>query len=101
MEQKPVKKMPIKKQEDPADVVVINARCFEVQEFYIEEMIQNLLKEKRITLSPQDKDLLMEAKETQATYIKPTVKESAMRVATIVICDIIERLNSFKEDFST
>lgn len=45
MEQKPVKKMPFQKQEDPADVVVINARCFEVHEFYIDDMIKNLLQE--------------------------------------------------------
>lgn len=51
---KPVDKMPIKKADDPADVVVINARCFKVTEYYIDDMIDNLLREqekKRITLS--------------------------------------------------
>jgi hypothetical protein len=46
--------MPIKKADDPADVVVINARCFKVTEYYIDDMIDNLLREqekKRITLS--------------------------------------------------
>lgn len=42
----------------------------------------------------------MEARETQSTYVKPNVKESAMRVASIIICDIIERLNSFGEDLA-
>ena len=90
--------MPIKKASDPADVIVINARCFKVQEFYIDEMIDNLLKEnekKNINLSQQDKELLLEARETSSSYLKPNVKESAMRVASIIICDIIERLNSF------
>lgn len=40
---KPVEKNPIKPQEDPADVVVINARCFKVTEFYIDDMINNML----------------------------------------------------------
>ena len=39
----------------------------------------------------------MEARETQSTYLKANVKESAMRVASIVICDVIEKLNSFDE----
>lgn len=39
----------------------------------------------------------MEARETQSSYLKANVKESAMRVATLVICDIIEKLNSFDE----
>lgn len=46
--------MPIKKADDPADVVVINARCFKVTEYYIDDMIDNMLKEsekKRINLT--------------------------------------------------
>jgi HrpA-like RNA helicase len=39
--------MPIKKADDPADVVVINARCFKVQEFYIDDMIDNMLQESK------------------------------------------------------
>ena len=92
--------MPVKKAEDPADVVVINARCFKVTEFYIDDMIDNILKEsdkRRITLTPQDKELLLEAQQTSSAYLKANVKESAMRVATIIICDVIERLNSFEE----
>jgi hypothetical protein len=49
--------MPVKKADDPADVIVINARCFKVTEFYIDDMIDNLLKESeknRITISLQD-----------------------------------------------
>jgi HrpA-like RNA helicase len=92
--------MPIKKMDDPADVVVINARCFKVTEYYIDDIIDNLLKEnekKRITLTLQDRELLMEARETQSSYLKANVKESAMRVATLVICEIIQKLNSFDE----
>lgn len=42
IEHKPVPKMPIKKQEDPAECVVINARCFQIHEYYIDDMIRNL-----------------------------------------------------------
>lgn len=51
---KPADKMPLKRTEDPADVVVINARCFKVTEFYLDDMIDNMLREserKRINLS--------------------------------------------------
>lgn len=58
---KPIVSLPVRKAEDPADVVVINARCFKVTEFYIDDMIDNILKEsekKRIVLTPQDRELL-------------------------------------------
>jgi HrpA-like RNA helicase len=97
---RPIVSMPVRKAEDPADVVVINARCFKVTEFYIDDMIDNILKEsekKRIVLTPQDRELLVEAQQTSSAYLKANVKEAAMRVATIIICDVIERLNSFEE----
>jgi hypothetical protein len=35
--------MPVKKAQDPADVVEINARCFKVTELYLDEVIKNIL----------------------------------------------------------
>jgi len=34
--------MPVKKAKDPADVIEINARCFEVKEMYMDELIKNI-----------------------------------------------------------
>jgi len=33
--------MPVKKALDPAELVEINARMFQVQEFYLDKMVQN------------------------------------------------------------
>lgn len=51
IETKQVNKNPVKKALDPADVIEINARCFTVKDFYLDEMISNLLKDKNINLS--------------------------------------------------
>jgi len=34
--------MPIERQKDPADVIEINARLFEVKEFYLDDIVQNI-----------------------------------------------------------
>ena len=44
VETKPVVKNPIKKAVDPADVIEINARCYAVKDFYLDEIIQNIFK---------------------------------------------------------
>jgi hypothetical protein len=51
-------------------VIEINARCFAVKDFYLDELIQNIFSDKDITLSPQDRDLLMEAKDNSGNYLK-------------------------------
>lgn len=40
----------------------------------------------------------MEAKDTQGTHLKAQVRDGAMRVASLVVCDLIEKFNSFEED---
>ncbi len=42
----------VKKAIDPADVIEINARCFAVKDFYLDEIIQNIFSDKDIILSP-------------------------------------------------
>lgn len=51
IETKQVNKNFVKKALDPADVIEINARCFTVKDFYLDEMVSNLLKDKNINLS--------------------------------------------------
>ena len=80
--------------------MVINARCFKVEELYLDGIIKNIQQEvrrDRIKLSSQDKELLMEAQQTSSNYIKPQVKDCTMRTASIIICDVIERLNTFQD----
>lgn len=84
--------MPIERRNDPADVVEINARLFEVQEFYMDKIIVNLKNDRDVKLSNQDKELIEEAR-TICDSNKPQVKESTMRVAALIICDVIEKLN--------
>ena len=81
---------PVQKQNDPVDIIEINARPFKVTDFYIDEMINNIKKDEKRQLSPQDKDLLNEAIEFMHSN-KPSIKEGVMRVASIIICDFIER----------
>ena len=52
-----------------------------------------------MTLTSQDKDLLDDAL-TISDSKKPNVKESTMRVASLIICDIIERINAFGDEES-
>lgn len=43
--------MPIEKRHDPADIIEINARLYEVQEFYMDKIIVNLKNDKDVKLS--------------------------------------------------
>ena len=90
--------MPVKKAADPADVIEINARCFEIKEMYLDELIKNISADKNIEKTSQDKELFAEATDVTGGLLKPMVRESAMRVASIIICDVIEKLNAFKEN---
>jgi HrpA-like RNA helicase len=88
--------MPIERRDDPATVVEINARMYPVEELYIDTMVENLLREQEIVKTHQDKDLLYESR-CISEGNKPQVKEATMRVAAMLICDVIERLNRFGE----
>ena len=59
--------MPVKKTNDPAEIIEINAKIFEIKEFYLDKMIENLKKQKDIALTAQDKELLHEALELSGT----------------------------------
>lgn len=50
IETKPVSvmQMPVKKADDPAEIIEINARLFQVQEFYLDKMITNMKKQKEL-----------------------------------------------------
>ena len=61
IETKPDAKITVKKASVPADVIEINARCFAVKDFYLDEIIQNIFSDKNIVLSEQDRDVLLEA----------------------------------------
>jgi len=41
--------------------VEINARLFEVKEFYLERVVENIMQDKEIEKTQQDKDLLLES----------------------------------------
>lgn len=87
----------IAEQKDKSDVVEINARMFEVKEFYLDTIRQNLLqmdqkKQGGFSLSAQDKEILAEAVEGTGLQ-KPMVKEGAMRAASLILCEIIEKQN--------
>lgn len=89
---------PVKKANDPAEIIEINARPFKVTEFYIDQIIKNIKSQcEQLGLSAQDKELIHEAFESFHSN-KPSIKEGVMRVASILICDIIERQNTFKDD---
>ena len=60
-------KNPVKKARDPADIIEINARLFQVKEFYIDKIIANIKEASnrgKIKLSQEDKDLIHEAFES-------------------------------------
>jgi HrpA-like RNA helicase len=90
------------KAHDPAPIIEINARCYVVQEFYLGQIISNFKKQPDLTLTRQDNDMLLEAQQGSSCYAyggeKPNVKEGCMRVAGLLICDAIERLNAFGDD---
>ncbi|CDW71563.1 nucleic acid helicase [Stylonychia lemnae] len=89
--------MPIEKQQDPADVIEINARLFEVKEFYLDQLVDNIRKDELIQKSAQDNDLLLESLSINECN-KPQIKECSMKVASLLICDVIERFNRFQDD---
>ena len=83
---------------DPAEIVEINARPFKVTDFYIDNIIKNIRQQAdQLQLNVQDKELLHEAYESFHSN-KPCIKEGVMRVASIIICDIIERQNTFGDE---
>ena len=89
--------MPVEIRSDPADVIEINARLYEVREFYMDKIIVNLKNDSNVKLTSQDKELIDDAR-TICDSSKPQVKESTMRVASLLICDIIDKLNLFNDD---
>ena len=41
----------LKKAKDPAEVIEINARCYQVKEFYIDRISKNILENKNFKLT--------------------------------------------------
>lgn len=101
VEEKPDVRMqaPLRKAQDPSEVVEINARPFQVKDYYLCDIIRNVRNSKSLKLSSQDAELINEAFEFMHSN-KPVIKEGVMRIASIVICDVIERLNEFGDDKS-
>ena len=91
--------MPVPRQSDPAEVIEINARPFKVTEVFFEKIIRNLLTDQYLKLTAQDRELINEAPSI-CDQNKPQVKESTMRIASFLICDIIEKQNSFKDQIA-
>ena len=87
----------MKETDDKCSIIEINARMFEVREFYLDQVIKNIQQQAGLTLTMQDKEVLMESLEGTGTQ-KPLVKEGAMRAASIIICDIITNKNLFNDD---
>jgi hypothetical protein len=50
-----------------------------------------------LILSEQDKEFINEAIEFSHAN-KPAIKDGVMRVASLIICDLIEKFNTFKDD---
>lgn len=92
--------MPVERRKDPAVVIEINARMFRVEEHYLDTVVGLLLNDDPdIKLTRQDRDLLCEARQI-CEGNKPQVRESTMRVAAMLICDVIERLNKFEDNLA-
>jgi len=89
--------MPVERRNDPAEVIEINARLYEVKEFYVENVVKNIMQDTMIEKSGQDKDLLLECL-TINEGNKPQIKECSMKVAAMLICDVIEKNNRFLDD---
>jgi ATP-dependent RNA helicase TDRD9 len=89
--------MPVERRKDPADVIEINFRLFHVEDLYLDEIVDKMLEDKDIERTHQDKELLYEAKKI-CEGNKPQVKECSMRVATMLICDVIQKLNRFEDN---
>ena len=93
-----VMEMPVKESQDKCDVIEINARMYEVREFYLDQVIKNVQQQANIIkLTEQDKEILLESLEGTGIQ-KPQVREGAMRAASIIICDIIAAQNSFNDE---
>lgn len=54
--------MPVEKRKDPADVIEINSRLFHVEDLYVDEIVDNMLGDKDIIKTQQDRELLFDAK---------------------------------------
>lgn len=89
--------MPVERRNDPADIIEINFRQYKVDELYIDTIVDNLFQDDQIIKTAQDRDFLFDAKKI-CEGNKPQVKECTMRVASMLICDVIERLNRFGDD---
>ena len=50
--------MPVEKKNDPAEIIEINARLYEVQEVYQDLVLSNLKSDRKNKLSLQDKNSL-------------------------------------------
>ena len=82
-------------QVDACELVEINAKIFKIDEYYIEDIIKNL-NQGGMKLTKVDQELLAECdSKNNNTNAKPHVKEGAMRTASIIICDLIGKLNSW------
>jgi HrpA-like RNA helicase len=88
--------MPVEKMNDPADVIEINFRLFQVEELYVDQIVDSLLQDRGIEKNRQTLDLILEARNVTEGN-KPQVKESTMRVAAMIICEVIEKLDRFKD----
>ena len=88
--------MPVEKMNDPADVIEINFRLFQVEELYVDQIVDSLLQDSGIEKNRQTLDLILEARNVTEGN-KPQVKESTMRVAAMIICEVIEKLDRFKD----
>lgn len=55
--------MPVRKEEDPCEIIEINARLYQVKDFYLDKIVENLRGQKGIELTSQDQELLHEATE--------------------------------------
>ena len=89
--------MPVPKRDDPAEVIEINARLYKVVDLYIDEIVDNMLSDQGIQMTNQDKELLHEGKRI-CEGNKPQVKEATMRVAAMLVVDVIEKLNRFEDE---
>lgn len=88
--------MPVQRMSDPAEIVEINLRLFHVEELYIDQLVDNLLCDKEIQKDHQTRELLYEAKNVSEGN-KPQVKDCTMRLAAMIICDVIESFDRFKD----
>ncbi len=88
--------MPVEKMNDPADVIEINFRLFQVEELYVDQIVDSLLQDSDVKKDRQTVDLLLEARGSTEGN-KPQVKDCTMRLAAMIICDVIERLDRFRD----